>query len=224
MAIQDWPEGERPREKLIQRGAAALTDTELLAIFLRTGSAGKTAVDLAREMLAHFGSLAGLLSASKADFCALKGLGGAKYAQLQASLELASRHLQERLERQQVFTSPDAVSSFLRLRLQGCRQEIFAGLFLDSQHRLIAFEELFTGTIDSAAVYPREVVQRALVHNAAAIILAHNHPSGVAEPSEADVRITQRLKSALDLVDVRLLDHVVVGFGEAVSLADRGRL
>ncbi|MDM3870541.1 DNA repair protein RadC [Porticoccus sp. W117] len=224
MAIQDWPEGERPREKLIQQGAAALSDTELLAIFLRTGSAGKTAVDLAREMLAHFGSLAGLLGADRGQFCALKGLGSAKYAQLQASLELARRHLKERMQRHQVFTSPDAVSSFLRLQLQGRKQEIFAALFLDSQNRLIAFEELFRGTIDSAAVYPREVVRRAMAHNAAALILAHNHPSGVAEPSEADARITRQLKDALALVDVRVLDHVVVGLGEVVSLAERGRI
>ncbi|MCV6605251.1 MAG: DNA repair protein RadC, partial [Porticoccaceae bacterium] len=216
--------GERPREKLIQQGAASLSDTELLAIFLRTGSAGKTAVDLAREMLNHFGSLAGLLSANHSQFCALKGLGTAKFAQLQATLELARRHLKERMERHQVFTSPDAVASFLRLQLQGRQQEVFSALFLDSQHRLIAFEELFRGTIDSAAVYPREVVRRALAHNAAALILAHNHPSGVAEPSEADARITRQLKNALALVDVRVLDHMVVGMGEVVSLVERGKM
>lgn len=222
MAIQDWPEGERPREKLIQQGAAALSDTELLAIFLRTGSVGKTAVDLARDMLTHFGSLKGLLSANQRQFCALNGLGLAKYAQLHASLELASRHLKERMEERQVFSSPDTVASFLRLQLQGRKQEVFAALFLDSQNRLIAFETLFNGTIDSAAVYPREVVQRTLAHNAAALILAHNHPSGVAEPSDADVQITRRLQEALALVDVRLLDHLVVGFGETTSLAQRG--
>ncbi|UTW44429.1 DNA repair protein RadC [bacterium SCSIO 12696] len=224
MVIQDWPEWERPREKLIRQGAAALSDTELLAIFLRTGSAGKTAVDLAREMLAHFGSLVSLLQADCRQFCQLKGLGSAKYAQLQASLELARRHLQEAMEREQVFTSPTAVSSYLRLQLQSRQQEVFAALFLDSQHRLIAFEELFYGTVDGVAVYPREVVRRALHYNAASLIFAHNHPSGMAEPSQADVAITQQLKQALALVDVRVLDHIIVGVGQVVSLAERGKL
>ena len=224
MAIHDWPEGERPREKLIQQGAEALSDTELLAIFLRTGSIGKTAVDLARELLQSFGGLSALLDASATQFCRHHGLGTAKYAQLQASQELARRHLQEKMQREQVFTSPETVSSYLRLQLQGRKQEVFAALFLDSQHRLIAFEELFHGTIDGAAVYPREVVRRALEHNAAALILAHNHPSGVAEPSDADERITRRLREALALVDIRVLDHIVVGAGVSVSLAERGKL
>ena len=222
MAIQDWPKSERPREKLIQQGAAALSDTELLAIFLRTGSVGKTAVDLARELLQSFGGLAELLDASADRFCAHRGLGEAKYAQLQASQELARRHLQERMQREQVLTCPVSVSSYLRLKLQQRKQEIFAVLFLDTKHRLIAYEELFRGTVDGAAVYPREVVRRALEHNAAAVILAHNHPSGVASPSDADKRITRRLKQALALVDVKVLDHMIVGAGEVVSLAERG--
>ena len=224
MAIHSWPEGERPREKLIQQGAEALSDTELLAIFLRTGCAGKTAVDLARDLLKNFGGLTALLDASATQFCAQRGLGLAKYAQLQASQELARRHLREHMQREHVFTSSATVSSYLRLQLQRRKQEVFAALFLDSQHRLIAYEELFRGTIDGAAVYPREVVRQALGYNAAALILAHNHPSGVSEPSDADRRITRQLKDALALVDIRVLDHIVVGAGESVSMAERGEV
>ncbi len=222
MAIRDWPEGERPREKLLQRGAAALSDAELLAIFLRTGCAGLSAVDLARQLLGHFGGLHGLCSASEADFCAVRGMGQAKFVQFQAVMELAQRRLAETLERGEGFHSPEDVRRYLRLHLSHLAREVFLVLFLDTRHRLLAREELFRGTIDGAAVYPREVVKRALHHNAAAVIVAHNHPSGVAEPSQSDVRITGQLREALALVDVRLLDHLVVGAGEPVSLADRG--
>jgi len=222
MAIRDWPEGERPREKLLQRGADALSDAELLAIFLRTGCAGVSAVDLARQLLGRFGGLHGLCSASESEFCAVRGMGQAKYVQFQAVMELARRRLAESLERGEGFHSPQDVRHYLRLHLSHLGQEVFLVLFLDTRHRLLAREELFRGTIDGAAVYPREVVKRALHHNAAAVILAHNHPSGIAEPSQADVRITEQLRSALALVDVRLLDHLVIGAGEPVSLADRG--
>lgn len=224
MSIREWPEGERPRERMIELGAGALSDAELLAIFLRTGSHGLSAVDLARELLTHFGGLAPLLESSREQFCSYRGLGEAKYTQLQAARELANRHMQECLRRDEVFTNPGAVASYLQLRMQGLRQEVFSVLFMDSQHRLINYEELFRGTIDGAAVYPREVVRRALELNAAALILAHNHPSGIAEPSEADVQITDRLKRALELIDVRVLDHIIVGSGEVVSLAERGSL
>jgi DNA repair protein RadC len=222
MAITDWPLEERPREKLLQRGPGALSDAELLAIFLRTGVTGKTAVDLARELLTGFGGLRPLLEADRQAFCAAHGLGEAKYVQLQATLELARRHLLATLERGDALTSPDATRRYLASRLRDRPQEVFAALFLDNRHRVIAFEELFFGTIDGASVHPREVVRRALAHNAAALILAHNHPSGVAEPSRADESITRRLKEALALVDIRVLDHLIVGDGEMVSLAERG--
>lgn len=222
MAITDWPEDERPREKLLKHGPATLSDAELLAIFLRTGVAGKSAVDLARELLADFGGLRPLLNASRADFCAGRGLGDAKYAQLQAVLEMARRHLRESLVRGETFSSPGAVRDYLAARLRDQPREVFLVLFLDTRHRLIAAEELFLGTLGEAAVHPREVVRRALQHNAAALIVAHNHPSGVAEPSRSDESITLRLRDALALVDVRLLDHFIVGDGEPVSLAERG--
>jgi len=224
MAITDWPMGERPREKLLAQGAANLSDAELLAIFLRTGVAGKSAVDLARGLLTHFGGLMPLLQASQKQFCSQVGIGPVKYAQLQAVLELARRHLSEQLQRDHVFTDPNAVASYLRLQLQSEARELFVGLFLDTQHRLIRYEELFKGTLDSAAVYPREIVRRALELNAGALIVAHNHPSGVAEPSRADELITHKLKASLALIDVRLLDHLIVGSGEVVSLAERGQI
>ena len=223
MAITDWPEPERPREKLLARGAQALSDAELLAIFLRTGVAGKTAVDLARELLLSFGGLRALLSADKVAFCAANGLGEAKYAQLQAVLEMGRRHLQESLQRGDTLTSPEITRRFLLARLRDNPAEVFACLFLDNRHRVIAYEELFRGTIDGASVHPREVVKRALHFNTAAVILAHNHPSGIAEPSQADERITQRLKDALALVDIRLLDHMIIG-DDVVSFAERGLL
>lgn len=224
MGISDWPLQERPREKLIALGPQALSDAELLAIFLRTGHAGRSAVDLARDLLKDFGGLRALLEADRECFCGRHGLGPAKYAQLQAVLEMARRHLWERLQRGDALSSPDDTRRFLTSRLRHYPHEVFGCLFLDNRHRVIAFEELFRGTIDAASVYPREVVKQALARNAAAVILAHNHPSGVAEPSRADQLLTQRLRDALLLVDVRLLDHFVVGDGEAVSFAERGLL
>jgi len=222
MSITDWPAGERPREKLLQRGASSLSDAELLAIFLRTGVTGKSAVDLARELLQRFGSLTRLFAASEGEFCALHGMGQAKYVQLQAVLEMSRRALQEELQRGDALSSPRAVRDYLQLLLGGRSQEVFLVLFLDTQHRVIAFEELFHGTLGQTSVYPREVVKRALLHNAAAVILAHNHPSGVAEPSQSDRLLTDALKQALGLVDVRVLDHFVVGGGQTLSFAEQG--
>lgn len=222
--ISAWPADERPREKLLQRGAAALSDAELLAIFLRTGVAGKTAVDLARELLDQFGGLRPILEAEYDAFCVGKGLGEAKYVQLQAVLEMGRRHLAEDLQRGEALTSPEQTRRFLSVQLRHHPYEVFACLFLDNRHRVIHFDELFFGTIDGASVHPREVVRRCIRHNAAAIILAHNHPSGVAEPSRADRELTQRLTDALALIDVRVLDHFVVGDGAAVSFAERGWL
>ncbi|MEH6686522.1 MAG: DNA repair protein RadC [Halopseudomonas sabulinigri] len=224
MAITDWPLAERPREKLLAQGAAALSDAELLAIFLRTGLPGRSAVDLARDLLSEFGSLRGLLQADLREFSQHGGLGPAKYAQLQAVLEMGRRHLFEDLKRGCALTSPGAVRQFLKSRLMGLQHEVFACLFLDNQHRVIAFEELFRGTLDSASVYPREVIKRALAHNAAALILTHNHPSGVAEPSQSDLQLTRRLKESLALLDIRVLDHLIVGDGDPVSFAERGLL
>lgn len=224
MAITDWPEAERPREKLLTHGAQALSDAELLAIFLRTGVAGKSAVDVARDLIQHFGGLRALLAASSNEFCQAKGLGKAKYAQLQAVTEMAKRHLFERLQTTGSLTNSEASREFLRAKLRDQPSEVFACVFLSAQHAVLAYEELFYGTIDGASVYPREVVRKALKHNAAAVIFAHNHPSGVAEPSQSDQRITQRLQEALSLVDVRVLDHVIVGDCEVVSMADRGVL
>lgn len=222
MGITDWPAGERPREKLLERGAAALSDAELLAIFLRTGVTGLSAVDLARRLLADYGGLRPLLEADRGRFCDTRGLGAAKYAQLQAVLEMARRHLAERLHRGDALTDPRATREYLGRLLADRPHEVFAVLFMDNRHRVIACEELFRGTIDGAAVYPREVVKTALGHNAAAVILAHNHPSGVAEPSRADTRLTERLRDALGLVDIRVLDHIVIGDGYPVSMAERG--
>ena len=224
MTICSWPAAERPREKLLDRGPQALSDAELLAIFLRTGMQGKTAVDLARELLSRFGGLRPLLEADQASFCESPGLGPAKYVQLQAVLELGRRHLQESLVRDTAFGEPASVRAYLRARLRDRHREVFACLFLDTRHRLIACEELFLGTIDGASVHPREVVQQALTHKAAAVILAHNHPSGVAEPSRADRAITERLIEALQLIDVRVLDHFIVGDGEPWSFAEHGQL
>ena len=224
MSITDWPEGDRPREKLLARGAASLSDAELLAIFLRTGVVGKSAVDLARELLNRYGTLTQLFAASEADFCAVHGMGQAKFVQLQAVLEMSRRALQETLQRGDALNSPRAVRDYLQLLLAGRQQEVFVVLFLDTQHRVIATEELFHGTLSQTSVYPREVVKRALALNAAAVILAHNHPSGVAEPSSADELITSVLKQALALVDVRVLDHFIVAAGTTLSFAERGLL
>ncbi|MCP5279142.1 MAG: DNA repair protein RadC [Thiobacillus sp.] len=224
MAITDWPEGERPREKLLQRGASALSDAELLAIFLRVGVKGKSAVELARDLLAHFGSLTRLFHASQAEFAAFPGMGPAKFAQLQAVLEMARRALGEEMAQGDALGSPGAVRDYLRLHLGGLGHEVFMALFLDAQNRVLAREELFRGTLTQTSVYPREVVKRALAHNAAGIILAHNHPSGVAEPSQADRWLTDQLKTALGLVDVKVLDHFIVAGTRGLSFAERGLL
>jgi len=222
MAIRDWPQQERPREKLLQQGAESLSDAELLAIFLRTGVSGSSALDLARGLLSTFGGVRGVLEAQSADFCAQPGMGASKYAQLQAALELTRRHMLETLQRSDCLTSSALTRTYIRSRLRGYQREVFLCLFLDNQHRVIAQEELFQGTIDGSMVHPREVVRRSLHHNAAALIFAHNHPSGVAEPSQADISITRRLKNALALIDIRTLDHLVVGDSDVTSLAERG--
>lgn len=224
MPITDWPDEERPREKLLQRGPAALSDAELLAIFLRTGIPGKTAVDMARELLLEYRGLRALLDANQTQFCRSKGLGVAKYAQLQASLEMARRHLGEKLKRGDLLTNPHDARTYLTIQLRDYCHEVFACLYLDNRHRIIRFEELFFGTINGASVHPREVVKRALHHNAAAVIFAHNHPSGVAEPSQADQLLTHRLTDALELVDVQVVDHIIIGDGEWLSFAERGLL
>ena len=225
MAITDWPENERPRERLLKHGAGALSDAELLAIFLRVGVKGASAVDLARTLLGHFGSLNRLFAAAAAEFTAIPGMGDAKYAQLQAVVELARRALREEIAAGDALTSPRAVRDWLRLTLAALPHEVFMVLLLDAQNRLIAAEELFRGTLTQTSVHPREVVKLALSHNAAGAILAHNHPSGVAEPSRADEALTQALKQALALVDVRLLDHfIVAGAADPLSFAERGLL
>ena len=224
MSIRDWPAAERPREKLLASGPAALSDAELLAIFLRHGSRGRTAVDLARELLTAFGSLGGILSAAQERFCDHPGLGPGKYVQIKAVLELAQRHMREKLEQEDALTSSELTREYLRSRMRDYQREVFACLYLDNQHRVVSLEELFQGTIDGAAVYPREVVKHSLRNNAAAVIFAHNHPSGIAEPSQADIAITRRLAQALNTIDVRVLDHMVVGRDEVVSFAERGLL
>jgi DNA repair protein RadC len=222
MAITDWPAADRPRERLLATGAESLSDAELVAIFLRTGMKGKSAVDLARETLARFGSLSALFAADGTEVCAVPGLGAAKYVQLQAVLEIARRSLREQLARGTVLGSPQAVRDYLRLKLQDRPYEVFVGMFLDAQNRVLAVEELFRGTLTQTSVYPREVVKRALHYNAAALIFAHNHPSGVAEPSRADEALTQALKQSLALIDVKVLDHFIVGGSVAMSFAERG--
>jgi DNA repair protein RadC len=224
MGINDWPEGERPREKLIQRGAAALSDAELLAIFLRTGVTGKSAVDLARDLLSKFQSLTHMFAASEADFCSIHGMGKAKYVQMQAVIEMSRRALNEEMQSGDALNSPKAVRDYLHLLLRGREQEVFMIIFLDAQHRVLASEELFHGTLTQTSVYPREVVKRSLHHNAAAVILAHNHPSGVAEPSQSDRLLTDALKQALALVDIRVLDHFIVAGSACLSFAEKGML
>jgi len=224
MAITDWPEDDRPREKLLAKGAPALSDAELLAIFLRTGIKGQSAVDLARGLLRHFGSLSALCAADEKQLCAVPGIKQAKFVQLQAGLEMARRALKEKITRGDALTSPIAVREYLRLRLQALPHEVFVALFLDAQNRVIEIEELFRGTLTQTSVYPREVVKYALRHNAGAVIFAHNHPSGVAEPSRADETLTQALKQALALVDVRVLDHFIVAGSGVMSFAERGLL
>lgn len=223
--LQDLPPDARPREKLLARGAAALSDSELLALLLRTGTRGRSVLQMAQEVLERFGGLAGLLHASGEQLRAIHGLGGpAKRSELLAVMELARRAVAERLKEREVFGSPEAVKSYLQLHLARRPHEVFAGLFLDAQNRLIAMEELFRGTLTQTSVYPREVVLQALHHHAAAVVLAHNHPSGTVQPSRADEALTQTLKAALALVDVRVLDHVIVAPGHALSMAERGLL
>jgi DNA repair protein RadC len=222
MAITDWPVAERPREKLLTFGPQALSDAELLAIFLRTGCAGKSAVDLARDLLNKFNGLRPLLEADKRTFCQAHGLGDAKYSQLQAVLEMSRRHLAQSLEHRELFAGANDVKKYLLAKLRHCQREVFGVLFLDSQHRLIKYEELFQGTINSAHVYPREVIKAVLKLNAAAVILAHNHPSGVGRPSQADRDITNDISQILKALDVRVLDHMVVGDTEVCSLAEMG--
>lgn len=225
MTIRDWPENERPREKLLKLGAGALSEAELLAIFLRVGMQGKSAVELARDLLNHFGSLARLFAAPLTEFSAIPGMGPAKYTQLQAVLELARRALHEELRQGETLSSPKAVRDYLRLSLSALPHEVFLILFLDTQNRLIITETLSRGTLNQAQVYPREVVKLALKHNAAAVILAHNHPSGLSEASVADRALTVNLKDALALVEVRVLDHfVVAGSNSPLSFSEQGWL
>ena len=221
MGISDWPEGERPRERLLAHGAATLTDAELLAVMLRTGIRGKSAVDLGRDLLTRFRSVAGLFAA---DLKEVKGLGPAKRSQFEAALELARRCLREEMSAESALTSPGAVRDYLRLSIAAHQHEVFVCLWLDAQHRVIASEELFRGTLTQTSVYPREIVKAALAANAAAVIFAHNHPSGAAQPSQADELLTRNLKEALALVDVKVLDHFIVAGNQAISFAERGLL
>jgi len=224
ISIRHWPAAERPREKLLARGPAALSDAELLAVLFGTGIRGQSAVDLARGLLGRHQGLRALLSADRASCLASPGLGPARWSLLQAALELARRHYAEALRAGAALTCPGETRRFLTAQLRDRPFEVFCCLYLDNRHRLLAFEELFRGTIDGASVHPREVLRQALAHNAAAVILAHNHPSGVAEPSQADELITQRLRDALALVDIRVLDHLIVAGPDALSLAERGLL
>jgi DNA repair protein RadC len=224
MPIHQWPPGERPREKLLARGAQVLSDAELLAVLFGSGIRGSSAVDLARGLLSRFHSLRELLNAERELCLAERGFGLSRYSVLQAALELARRHYCEELKAGPALQAPQATRAFLIAQLRDRPHEMFCCLHLDNRHRLIAFDELFRGTIDGASVHPREVVKQALARNAAAVILAHNHPSGVAEPSQADELITARLRDALALVDIRVLDHLIVGDGCCVSFAERGLL
>ncbi len=222
MSIRDWPATERPREKLLLSGAAALTDAELLALLLGSGGRGYSAVDLARALIAHFGSLRELLTAERLRCLGQAGVGPARYATLQAAVALSRRHFREALRVGPALAAPEATRTFLLAQLRDRPYEVFCCLYLDNRHRLITFEELFRGTIDRAGVHPREVLRQTLAHNASAVIFAHNHPSGVLEPSQADELITRRLKEALELLDVRVLDHFIVGDGRCVAVCDAG--
>ena len=222
MSIKHWPQQVRPREKLLAQGASALSDAELLAIFLRTGVRGLSAVALANNLLVNFGSLPALLQASKTEFCQQVGLGEAKYAQLQASAELTKRCLKQQLQQIVALTSSAQTMDYLQAKLVNLPYESFVVIYLDNQHQVLQCEELFRGTINAANVYPREIVRQVIKYNAAAVILSHNHPSGISEPSQSDIRITNRIKAALILIDVSILDHVIIGFGNPYSFADNG--
>lgn len=224
MGINEWPEGERPREKLLLRGPGALSDAELLAIFLRVGTRGQSAIDVGRELITRFGSLGALIAAQNDEIAQVPGVGPAKCAQLKAAVELGRRALAETARETDALNSPQAVRDYLRLSLERREHEVFVAIFLDAQNRVIEAEELFRGTLTQTSVYPREVVKAALRHNAASVIFAHNHPSGVAEPSQADQSLTDSLKRALALVDIRVLDHFIVGRGRTFSFAERGLL
>ena len=224
MAIKDWPEGQRPRERLISEGAAALSDPELLALLLRVGVKGRSAVELGRDLLQEFGSIGGLFSASLMQFSAVHGMGPAKYAELQAVMELAQRAIGEQLQAGHLLSSPEAVRQYLRINMGRQQHESFVVLFLDVKNRLLTMKEMFRGTLTHTSVYPREVVKAALAYNAASVMLAHNHPSGTAEPSEADLVLTRALVQALALVDVRVLDHFVVAGPHVHSFAEHGQL
>lgn len=222
MSIKDWPENERPREKLLNHGAHSLSDAELLAIFLRVGRPGKSAIDLARDLLLHYGSLRSLLSANQTTFCDFPGMGPAKYAQLRASMEISKRFFHDEIREGDTLNNPDATRNFLRSVLVNKQHEVFACLFLNSQHQVLCFEELFQGTLDCASVYPREVVRKAIENGAAALIFCHNHPSGSTRASQADIQLTQRLSEALALIDVKVLDHMIVAGNSVSSMAEMG--
>ncbi len=222
--LKDWPTEERPREKLLSLGAQSLSDAELLAIFLRTGVKGCNVVELARQLLSNFGSIAGIYSANQRAFCQQHGIGLAKYVQLQACLEMSKRYLSEELQRCSPLTSSQATKDYLVAELRHETREVFAVLFLDNQHQVLHFERLFFGTLDAAAVYPRVVMEKAIEHHAAAVILSHNHPSGAAEASFADQEITQRLTNALNLIDIRVLDHMIIAGHQCYSFAEHGEL
>lgn len=224
MAITDWPQQERPREKLMRSGASSLSDAELLAIFLRVGVTGKSAVDLARDLLQQFHSLNGIFNANLKHILKVHGMGVSKYCQLQAVLEMSKRALHEQLHEQECFHAPMQVKQYLQLSLASLSREVFGVMFLDAQNRLLAYETLFEGSLMQASVYPREVVKRAMVHNAAAVILSHNHPGGVARPSRADEQLTQTLKEALNMVDVTVLDHVIVAGQHTFSFNEHGMM
>jgi DNA repair protein RadC len=224
MAITDWPANERPREKLLELGVEALSDAELLAIFLRVGVTGKSAVDLARDLLTQFGSLNGIFAAKLSELTQVHGIGNSKYVQLQAIFEMSRRALNEQMQVKDVLNSPKQVRDYLCLKLGNLTREVFLVLFLDAQNRVITTEEMFSGTLTQTSVYPREVVKRSLHHNAASVIFAHNHPSGVAQQSQADELITKQLKEALALVDVRVLDHFIVAGNTTLSFIERGLL
>lgn len=221
-AIKHWPETERPQEKLLSGGAGTLSDAELLALFIRCGTRGKSAVDIGRELLREFGGLRQVLTAERSRIEGFHGFGPARYALLQATLEIGKRHLGQSLRKQGPLSSPSQAADYLTVQLRDLKREVFAILYLDTRHQVIDYEELFSGTLNGATVHPREVVRSVLDHNASAVILAHNHPSGIAEPSESDAILTRRLREALELIDVRLLDHLVIGDGEFVSMSDRG--